>query len=62
MDDEQIRTDFDDLYQSMNGMTLQEMDRVIYPICTLCRDHEKAGFIHGLQVGVQLAYELMNTG
>lgn len=58
MDDEQIRADFNALYQAMNGMTLQEMDRIIYPVCTLCRDHEKAGFVAGIKVGVLLQSEL----
>ena len=53
-----MQADFDALYQSMNGMTLQEVDRVIYPVCTLCRDHEKSGFIHGVQVCVQLVQEV----
>lgn len=60
IDNEQIKADFTALYQAMNGMTLKEMDRVIYPVCTLCRDHEKAGFVEGLKVGIRLAEESMN--
>ncbi len=60
MDDDQIEEDFNALYQAMNGMTLREMDRVIYPVCTLCRDHEKAGFVEGLKVGIRLKEELMH--
>lgn len=58
LDNEQIRDDFNALYQAMNDMTLQEMDRIIYPVCTLCRDHEKAGFVAGVKVGVLLQSEL----
>lgn len=58
MDDDTIKKDFHDLYEKMNGMPLQEMDRIIYPVCTLCRDHERSGFIHGVQVGIRLAEEL----
>ena len=58
LDDEQIKADFNALYQAMNGMELQEMDRIIYPVCTLCRDHEKAGFVEGIKVGVLLQSEL----
>ena len=58
MDDEQIKADFNVLYQTMNGMSLREMDRILDPVCTLCRDHERAGFIAGVQVGVQLMQEL----
>ena len=42
----------------MNGMTIREMDRVVYPVCTLCRDHERSGFAHGVRVGLRLAMEL----
>jgi hypothetical protein len=42
----------------MNGMSLQEMDKIIYPVCTLCRDHEKAGFIEGIKMGICLLREL----
>ena len=57
-DNEQIRVDFNELYQQMNGMPLREMDRIIYPVCKLCRDHEKAGFIEGIRLGVLLTHEL----
>lgn len=59
MDDDQIKADFNSLYQAMNGMTLKKMDRVIYPVCTLCRDHEKTGFVEGVKVGVRLRDELI---
>ena len=58
LDDEQIRDDFNALYQAMNGMELGEMDRIIYPICTLCRDHERSGFVEGIKIGVLLQSEL----
>ena len=58
MDDANIKQDFHELYERMNGMPLREMDKIIYPVCTLCRDHERSGFIHGVQVGIQLAEEL----
>jgi len=59
-DNDQIKADFNALSQTMNGMELKEMDRIIYPVCTLCRDHERAGFIHGVQLGVRLLHELEN--
>ena len=58
LDDNQIKADFNELYRTMNGMELQEMDSVLYPICTLCRDHERSGFIHGVKVGIMLNSEL----
>ena len=57
-ENEQIKADFDELYQRMNGKPLQEMDEIIYAVCTLCRDHEKAGFVEGVKVGFHLAQEL----
>ena len=57
-DNEQIKADFNELYQQMNGMPLREMDKIIYPVCTLCRDHEKTGFIDGIKIGIRLHQEL----
>lgn len=57
-DNEQIKADFNELYQQMNGMPLREMDKIIYPVCKLCRDHEKAGFVEGIKIGIQLTSEL----
>lgn len=58
MDDLQIKVDFNQLYEQMNGMPLKEMDRIIYPVCTLCRDHERAGFVEGIRIGIRLSQEL----
>ena len=57
-DNERIKADFNDLYQQMNGKPLREMDKIIYPVCILCRDHEKAGFIEGIKIGIRLHQEL----
>ena len=57
MDDGTIREDFNELYRQMNGMDLREMDRIIYPVCTLCRDHQRSGFVEGVKVGIQLGQE-----
>ena len=57
-DNERIRADFHELYQQMNGMPLREIDQIVYPVCRLCRDHERAGFIEGIRLGVLLAHEL----
>lgn len=57
-DDGQIKADFNELYRLMNGMDLREMDKIIYPVCTLCRDHEKAGFVEGVKIGIRLQQEL----
>lgn len=57
-DDEQIKEDFNELYRLMNGMELRDMDRIIYPVCRLCRDHERSGFIEGIKIGILLQAEL----
>ena len=57
-DNEKIKADFNALYQAMNGMPLREMDKVIYPVCKLCRDHEQSGFIGGVKLGIKLHEEL----
>ena len=58
MDNETIRKDFDELYQTMHGQSLREIDKVIYTVCTLCRDHEKAGFVNGIRIGIRLEDDL----
>ena len=58
LDDAQIKADFNELYRLMNGMELRDMDKIIYPVCKLCRDHEKTGFVEGVKVGIRLLQEL----
>lgn len=58
MDDGTIKEDFNELYRFMNGMELREMDKIIYPVCTLCRDHQRSGFVDGVKVGMLLADEI----
>ena len=58
LDNEVIKADFERLYQLMNGKPLQEIDEIIYTVCTLCRDHERAGFIEGVKVGMSLEQEI----
>ena len=60
-DNAAIKADFEELYQLMNGKPLKEIDDIIYAVCTLCRDHEKAGFFEGVKVGVWLVNELNIT-
>ena len=58
LDDAQIKADFNELYRLMNGMELRDMDKIIYPVCKLCRDHERSGFVEGICIGIRLAQEL----
>ena len=61
MYDDEIKADFQALYEDMNGMPLREMDRIVYLVCTLCRDHQKSGFVGGVRVGFQLCLETMKN-
>ena len=58
LDDTQIKDDFNELYRLMNGMELRDMDKIIYPVCRLCRDHERSGFVEGIRIGLMLYHEL----
>ena len=58
LDDTQIKDDFNELYRLMNGMELRDMDKIIYPVCKLCRDHERSGFVEGIRIGLMLYHEL----
>ena len=57
-DNTAIKADFEELYRLMNGKPLREIDEIIYAVCALCRDHEKAGFIDGIKIGMIMLQEL----
>ena len=57
-DTDTVKAAFEDMYQRMHGMPLREMDRIVDAVCTLCREHEKAGFVVGVKVGIQLRNEI----
>ena len=61
MYNDQIKADFAELYRTLNGTPLQEMDWIINPVCALCRDHERNGFVHGVQLGAQLVQEIQSV-
>ena len=45
LDNVQIKEGFNELYRFMNGMDLRDTDKIICPVCKLCRDHEKQVFL-----------------
>ena len=55
-----VRAAVEDLYQRMHGMPLREMDRIIDVVCTLCREHERSGFVSGVKMGILLEIEIQN--
>ena len=58
LEDDRIKADFNERYRQMNGMTLREMDHILDPVCSLCRDHERIGFVNGIKLGFILNHEL----
>ena len=61
MYDDEIKADFHALYEAMHGMPLREMDKIVYPVCTLCRDHQKSGFIEGVRIGFYICNEVAKS-
>lgn len=57
-DTDAIKLGFDELYTRMEQLHLRDMDKIIDIVCFLCQEHEKAGFIEGVKVGMRLAEEL----
>ena len=57
-DSDAVKAAFEDLYHRMNGMSLREIDRIVDAVCTLCREHEKTGFVEGVKVGLLLARDI----
>lgn len=57
-DNAAIKTDFEELYRLMTEKPLKKIDEIVYAVCTLCRDHEKAGFMEGVRVGMHLFHNL----
>ena len=57
-DDDNVKADFEDLYQQMHSMPLREIDRIVDVVCTLFREYERAGFTEGVKVGIRLEQEL----
>lgn len=57
-DTDAVKAAFEVLYQRMHSMPLREIDRIVDVVCTLCREHERAGFLEGIKVGIRLDQEL----
>ena len=57
-DTDTVKAAFEDLYQRMHSMSLREIDRIVDAVCILCREHEMAGFVEGIKVGIRLEQEL----
>ena len=60
LDDARIKADFNALYRTMNGTTLQKMDRILDPVCARCREHEWGRGHSRCAVGIQQVRELEN--
>ena len=58
LDSEHIKEGFTELYRHMKHLPLSDVDGVIDIVCSLCWEHEKAGFVEGVKVGIHLGQEL----
>ena len=58
MDSGQIKNGFAELYSHIKHLPLSDVDGVIDIVCSLCWEHEKAGFVAGVKVGIHLGQEL----
>ena len=57
-DTDAVKVAFEDLYLRMHGIPLWEMDRIVDAVCVLCTEHEKAGFVEGVKVGLMMSQEI----
>ena len=44
----------------MKDVPIPDMDGVIDTVCTLCWEHEKAGLVEGIKMGIRLKDELLH--
>ena len=58
LDSVQIKDGLTELYRHMKDIPIPDMNGVIDIVCSLCREHEKAGFAEGVKVGIRLEQEL----
>ena len=58
-DNEQIRACFAELDHFHETMSIEESDRLFHLVARLCTEYERAAFMEGIRVGVQLMEELM---
>ena len=60
-DTDAVKAVFEDLYQQMHGMPLWAMNRIVEAVCSLCREHERFGFVDGVKLGILLEKEIQNV-
>lgn len=52
-----VKQAFEALYALLDRTRGADAEEIANAVCDLCREHEKAGFIDGVRVGVRLAQE-----
>lgn len=60
-DSQEAKELFHNIYEQLNHKPLREIDEIMDPVCTLCREYEKAGFTEGVKIGIRLRDELCTT-
>lgn len=57
-DNDEIKEGFERLYEALSTMKLQETDKVVDIVCSLCQSYQSSAFAAGVKVGVKLAKEI----
>lgn len=57
METEEIKVGFEMLYSLLNSRSSDETEEFIDAVSALCSEHERVGFIEGIQIGIRLAQE-----
>ena len=53
-----VQQAFKKLYNLLDHVKDVDTEEIVNAVCDLCREHEKAGFINGIQIGIRLAREV----
>lgn len=61
-DPQSIQHEFESLYESLDGIALDETDQLILTVRDLCNAHARTTFADGVKIGVRLARDLELDG
>ena len=57
-EDATIKAAYNELDKAIDGMTLEQKDSILYPVCILCTKHEQIAFCDGVRIGLRLTLDL----
>ena len=58
MDTDEIRRSYRYVHEMMEKKLPEQLDSILESMNQLCREHERAGFIHGFILGMMLMEEI----